>query len=222
MTELAAVRHQTRGCVACGADKDTVKIVQVVSAVLAGNKADHPDNHLPLCDLCLRRLKKTDLVTRVLAAIMLRQDGYVPYCGLPREGHLPAVVEVISRDGHVCRVCHTPTLKTGKSTSSWRYPQRGHLVSRCDAARWGVHRSWVDNIHNLVVQCQSCNTWVFGSGTPTLPVGLHFLIHPWKTHHNMTMGDVLRARAYAAISTPPGVFGERLPLLDAEQMLVGG
>lgn len=221
MTELAAVRHQSRGCVACGADKGSVKLVQVVSAVLAGNKADHPDNHLPLCDLCLRLLNKTGLVTRVLAAVMLRHDGFVPYCGLPREEQYPAIETVICRDGHVCRVCHTRTQKPKPDVSSWRSPQRGHLISRHDAARWGVHPSWVDNIHNLVVQCKSCNHWVFGSGSPTLPIGLHFLIHPWKTHHDLSMSDVLRARSYAAISTPPGVFGERLPLLDAERMLVG-
>lgn len=164
-------------CVCCGDPQATPHTI-VPPALLPDADAYARDNNMPLCAACVRRLELAPRETYLLAAALLlrRCPPIVESLPLPIP-HSLGRDGLRDRDGWKCTLCGL------KSTHRKRF-HNGHIISRfdgrdrTDSLNWGMPYTLLESPLNYVLLCVRCNEDI-GGASPSLRVGLRFLVKPW-------------------------------------------
>lgn len=164
-------------CVVCG-DTDAQRRQVVSSNLVPAPIASLPTNHQPLCNTCALRWAGMPTEAHYLAAAILLRGCPVGVESLSPNGQIGvATSDIHQRDGGTCRVC-------GHANPDPNAFHRGHIVSRHDArertdgAVWGLPFVLSESPLNYVLMCPPCNEEI-GPASPSLRVGLRFLMKPW-------------------------------------------
>jgi hypothetical protein len=162
-----AVCHQNRNWVG------NLTRVTVLPHSMIGSFTLCEGNNIEVCARCAELVSKLTLNQKLLAAVMLTRrldDAWLPpFSCAHRNPHLEGL---IPRDGTRCIPCGRDTADADVEGHA------GHIVSKNDAKRWGLPKWLYNSADNQVVMCANCN-YAIGTETPSLLVGLHFLLKPW-------------------------------------------
>lgn len=188
-------------CITCGSTTAHPRTI-VPHHLLVDPAAFAATNVQPMCDTCAERWVAMPTTAHALAASLLIRG--LP-AGLESANLTPCIglgtADMYTRDCGVCRVC-------GYADADPKAFHRGHIVSkhdgrdRRDGLAWGLPFTLTESALNYVLLCAPCNMAI-GPASPSLRVGLRFLLKPWTD-------DPSGARLVEARRTAARLRGEAL------------